>query len=119
MAITLVKGDEVIASRGYGLATSHPAQVTPDTLFLLASISKSVTAVALMQAYDRGAFDLDEAIDARLPFRARNPAFPGVPITYRMLLTHTLSIADSDEVEAHLRRAEIHPSRSLTSWSST
>src|SRR5262249_18790043 len=76
---------------------------------MLASISKVVTGVALMQAHERGAFDLDDAIDARLPFPVRNPSFPDVPITYRMLLTHTSSINDTDEVDDHVAKGHDSP----------
>src|SRR5262249_17019716 len=66
----------------------------PDTLFMLASISKTVTAVALMQLYEQGRFGLDDPIDTNLGRLVRNPNFPSVPITYRMLLSHTSSIED-------------------------
>src|SRR5438067_1114462 len=65
--------------------------VTPDTLFMLASISKTITSVALMHLIEDPArhLSLDTAIDSSLPFAVRNPSFPDTPITFRMLLTHT------------------------------
>lgn len=68
--------------------------VAPDTMFMLASTSKTVTAVALMQLVEQGAIGLDDPIDGLLPYPVRNPAFPSAPITTRMLLTHTSSIVD-------------------------
>ena len=40
-----------------------------DHLFLLASISKTITATALLQQYDQGKFQLDDPINNHLPFR--------------------------------------------------
>jgi CubicO group peptidase (beta-lactamase class C family) len=49
-----------------------------------------------MTLYEQGKFDLDEDINSYLPFEFRNPNFPDVPITFRMLLSHISSIQDSD-----------------------
>jgi CubicO group peptidase (beta-lactamase class C family) len=69
--------------------------VTADTLFLIASVSKTIAATALMQLHDQGRFGLDDDINAYLPFRVAIPGSPSSPITFRQLLTHTSSIADN------------------------
>jgi CubicO group peptidase (beta-lactamase class C family) len=60
----------------------------------VASISKLVTAMAAMKLVDEGKLDLDRDINLYLGFPIRNPNFPGVPITMRLLLTHRSSIKD-------------------------
>ena len=40
---------------------------------------------------------LDDDVDRYLPFRVRNPAWPDVAITWRMLLTHTWSLNEEDD----------------------
>ena len=92
IAVALIKGDHIGWAKGYGLAdvdAKRPA--TADTLFMLASVSKTVMSVALMRLLEDPArhLSLDDDIDASLPFAVRNPAFPDTPITFRMLLTHT------------------------------
>jgi CubicO group peptidase (beta-lactamase class C family) len=67
---------------------------TVDTIFMLASISKTVMSVAVMQAVEDGLLDLDAGVDDVVPFAVRNPQHPRDPITLRMLLTHTSSIRD-------------------------
>jgi CubicO group peptidase (beta-lactamase class C family) len=97
MAVAIVKGSHVGWAKGYGLAdTSKNTPVTPDTLFMLASISKTIVSVALMRLIEDPArgIALDDDVDAKLPFRVRNPSFPDTPITYRMLLTHSSSLVD-------------------------
>jgi CubicO group peptidase (beta-lactamase class C family) len=56
------------------------------------SISKVVTATAMMQLWEQELFDLDEDINNYLPFNIRNPNYPDDPITFRMLLAHQSSI---------------------------
>ena len=58
-------------------------------------MTKLVTAIGLLHLYERNFFTLDEDISIRLGFQVRNPNFPDIPITYRMLLSHTSSIQDS------------------------
>ena len=55
LAACIVKRDEVVWSRGYGMANmTKNIPFTPDTLFQIASISKVITATAIMQLRDRG-----------------------------------------------------------------
>ncbi|OAG73839.1 serine hydrolase [Gluconobacter japonicus] len=71
--------------------------VRSDTLFRIASVSKFVTTIGLMQLVDQGKVDLDADASRYLGFTIRNPDFPNIPITPRMLLSHTASIADADD----------------------
>jgi CubicO group peptidase (beta-lactamase class C family) len=97
LSAAIVKGDHVACYAVAGLAdTTRGTAVGPDTSFLWASVSKTVTATALMQLFDAGKFALDDDIDEHLPFSVRNPACPGTPITFRQLLNHTSSIVDND-----------------------
>ncbi len=93
----IIINDSVVWSKAYGIydiENNKPA--TPDTLYLMASISKTVTATALMQLYDQGLFDLDDDVNNFLPFSLRNPNFPDIPITFRMILSHRSSLASDN-----------------------
>ena len=68
--------------------------VTDSTRYRIASISKLVTAIGLMGLHEQGLFGLDDDVSTALGFSFRNPAFPTVPITYRMVLSHTSSFQD-------------------------
>ena len=65
------------------------------TLLRVASISKPVTTLGLMKLVERGCFDLDGDVSGYLGFRLRNPHFPDLPITARMLLSHVSSLRDA------------------------
>jgi CubicO group peptidase (beta-lactamase class C family) len=99
LAVLAVKGDTIVWSRGYGLADLPGGQpVTPDLPFLLASVSKTVTATAMMQLVEQGLCALDDDVNDYLPFSVRNPAFPNSPITIESLLGHDSSIHNRQEI---------------------
>jgi CubicO group peptidase (beta-lactamase class C family) len=96
LAAAIVKNGRIVCTVAAGMANIEQNKpVTPDTLFLVASVSKTITATALMQLYDQGKFQLGDDINKYLPFRIRIPASPTSPITFRQLLTHTASIKDN------------------------
>ena len=68
--------------------------VTRDTKFRVASISKQFTIFSVMQLVERGKLNLDEDIGKYLGFELRNPKVPAVPITARILASHTSSLRD-------------------------
>ncbi len=99
LSVAVVGGGRIKWAKAYGLANiAENKPVTTDTVFMVASVSKTITAVALMQLIEDPAngLSLDQDVSGRLPFSVRNPRFPSTPITYRMLLTHTSSLIDSD-----------------------
>ena len=96
MAAAIVKNGRIVCTAVAGMANIEQQRpVTPDTLFLIASVSKTITATALMQLYDEGKFQLGDDINRYLPFRVRIPVAPNAPITFQQLLTHTASIKDN------------------------
>ncbi len=99
LAVALTGPGGVLWTGSYGWADVEDAiPVTPDTRFLLASVSKTVTAVALMQIHEDHGIDLDSDVEAHLPFALRHPRDSDTPITFRMLLTHTAGIRDNWDV---------------------
>lgn len=62
-------------------------------LWKIASVTKNVVALAIMQLYENWKIDLDADINKYLPFKIRNPKYINNPITVRMLLSHYSSIA--------------------------
>jgi CubicO group peptidase (beta-lactamase class C family) len=99
-----VQDGKVIWSNGYGWADLEREKlVTPDTIFRVASISKSITATALMQLWEKGKFGLDDDISNYLGFNIRNPKYPNDKITFRMLLTHTSSLLDGSDSGGYLK----------------
>ncbi|KOY87160.1 hypothetical protein AD998_14285 [bacterium 336/3] len=73
--------------------------IQKNTKYRIASVSKTITTIALMQLWEKGLFKLDDDINKYLGFSLRNPYYPDIPITFRMLLSHTSSITDGTGYE--------------------
>ena len=103
-SLTVARNQTIVHAKGYGHLTpntdSHPVQ--PDSVFLLASITKPVTACALMLLVDRGEISLDDPVSLYLP------EFQGGErhkVRVRYLLSHTSGMPDMLPENIELRRA--------------
>jgi CubicO group peptidase (beta-lactamase class C family) len=96
-AAAIVRDNNIIWAEGYG---EQPAL---DTVYLVGSITKTFTTVAVMQLLEQGLLSLDEDVSDYLPFNLRNPFYPDIPITFRMLLSHTASLGgETDGMYRHM-----------------
>ena len=96
ISISIVKDDNIVWQKELGYANIiNNVLVDENTMFILSSISKTITATALMQLFENGLFALDDDIDAYLPFNVNHPDYPLVPITFKMLLSHSSGIQDN------------------------
>ena len=95
LALALVEGDRIVHLRGYGKADETGRTVTPQTPFIVASVSKPMTALAVMQLVEAGKVELDAPVQRYLPaFRVADPA-ASQQITLRHLLQHTSGIPNT------------------------
>ncbi|HEY6136717.1 MAG TPA: serine hydrolase domain-containing protein [Thermoanaerobaculia bacterium] len=84
-----VKG-EIVYAEGAGMAElENQVPATPQTVWNIGSVSKVITAVAVMQLVERGQVSLDDPIQKYVP---EFPVKPEGTITIRHLLTHTSGI---------------------------
>lgn len=93
MTITIGIGSDAIYSKGFGLADG-PADmpVNEDTVFMWASMTKMVTATAIMQLVEQGLVELDAPVSDYLDY------FPGEHgVTVRHLITHSSGLGESGE----------------------
>lgn len=96
LSACIVKKDSVIWSKSYGYYNlKDKKQASEETIYMVGSISKMFAAFAIMQLYEKGLFELDDNINDYLPFNIVNPNHPDKNITFRMLLAHQSSLADS------------------------
>jgi len=95
MSVLVFKEEKVVFAKSFGYANiENKTPATPESLYQIASVSKLVTATAVMQLFEQGRLALDDDINRYLPFAVRNPRHPNMPITFRMLLTHSSGIND-------------------------
>ncbi len=96
MGVGIVQDGKLIYAKGFGLANaSTNTPVTPQTNFRIASISKTFTAIAVMQLWEQGIFKLDDPVNKYLTsYQVRHPDPNAPPVTIRHLLTHTSGIGE-------------------------
>jgi len=85
VSVAVVQNGQPIWSAGFGMSDLEDfTPATSSTLYRLGSISKPITAVAILQLFERGKLDLDA------PVQKYCPSFPqkDSPITSRQLLAH-------------------------------
>jgi len=102
LAVAVLRGGEVTFEATFGRAYVDPAgqndrPLTPDNLMRVASISKTLSAVVVMQLVEEGALELDRDVSEYLGWELRNPHYPDRAITLRYLLAHVSSIRDAGE----------------------
>jgi len=102
LAVAVLRGGEVTFEATYGRAFIDPAKgndrrLTPANLMRVASISKTLSAIVVMQLVEEGALELDRDVSDYLGWELRNPHYPDRAITLRYLLAHVSSIRDAGE----------------------
>lgn len=94
LSVAIVTNNDLVFSKGYGLADAeNNLAARSDTVYRLASISKTITAVAVMQLVERGKLDLDAPVNKYCPAYPEKQGLKGAPekqfvITARQLLVH-------------------------------
>jgi CubicO group peptidase (beta-lactamase class C family) len=97
-AVTLVtEGTRLVHLGANGQAdTAAGRSMRPDTIFWIASMTKPVTATAVMMLQEEGKLSVDDPVEKHLPEFARLKTQDGKPakVTIRHLLTHTSGMAE-------------------------
>ena len=93
MALAIVEGDALIYVRGFGSADDRGTAIGPDSLFIIGSTTKSMTALAILQLAETGQLRLDDPASRYIG----DNFLEGVPeakaITLRMLLNQTSGLS--------------------------
>ena len=96
LSISIAKGGSIVWNKHFGYTNiNENILVDENTKFILSSASKTITATALMQLFQQNLFMLDDDVDNYLPFDISHPVYPEIPITFKMLLSHTSGIKDN------------------------
>lgn len=93
LSVVTVKNGEIVYSQNFGYNpdisdTTKKSPIKRDDLFLIASVSKTFVGTAIMQLIEKGLISLDDDASKFLGYKLRNPRYPQMPITIRMLLCH-------------------------------
>jgi len=95
-AVAVVSREQAVHLRGYGVAGPGGGSVTPDTPFIIASVSKPITALAVMRLLEAGRIELDAPVRRYLPWFEVLPREQSERISLRHLLNHTSGLSVRD-----------------------
>jgi CubicO group peptidase (beta-lactamase class C family) len=102
LAIGVVKSGETVHEAGYGMADDS-AQITPATIFHMASCGKQLTGIGIMMLAEAGSLGLDDPVGQHI----EDVSGFGPTVTLRQLLNNTSGIKDlydDDTMEKVLAR---------------
>ncbi len=109
LSVAVIKKGKPVYEASLGLKDLESREpLQSSDLFRIASISKSFTATALLQLAEAGKLSLDDDISPYAGFPVRNPGYPDIPITLRMMMSHTSSLNDS---QGYFELGVIDPSK--------
>ncbi len=90
----VIKDNNIIYENSFGKSHFYlNKKADVNTIYDIGSISKTVTATAVLQLVEQDKIDLDENISHFFSYDIKNPNFPNVNITLRMLLAHQSSLS--------------------------
>ena len=95
-AIGVVKDRKVIFADAVGHKNFRGDPADGDTKYRIASISKLSTAISIWQLIEQGLIDPEGDISQYIGFMLRNPHHPHIPLTVKMVMSHTSSIRDGE-----------------------
>ncbi len=96
LGVAVVKDNKIIYDNYFGVKNLETGEkINAQSIFRIASISKSFTATAFMQLVEEGKVTLESNVSDLMGFTVRNPKYPETVITLEMLLSHTSSLNDT------------------------
>ncbi|QBD81625.1 class A beta-lactamase-related serine hydrolase [Ktedonosporobacter rubrisoli] len=93
--VAIIQNDHVVHLKGFGQANDEGMKVTPQTPFMIASSSKPITALAIMQLVEAGKVQLDAPVQRYLPWWRLSDPVQSSRVTIANLLDHTSGISGS------------------------
>ncbi|MBC7937262.1 MAG: beta-lactamase family protein [Rhizobacter sp.] len=99
ITIALTVGQDIVYTSAFGVtSTETKVELEPKHIFHIASVSKTFTATAVMQLYEKGKIDINKPLTTYLPyFKLKDERYKD--ITIKQMLNHTSGMPDVDDYE--------------------
>lgn len=109
VSVAIVEGDQIVHQRGFGCARPDGEVPTSKTPFFIGSLTKSITALAILQLVEGEKIELDAPVQRYLPWFCVADPVASAQITVRHLLNHTSGLPmlpGMADLENHDRRPD-------------
>ncbi|HAN10705.1 MAG TPA: hypothetical protein DCP90_08860 [Clostridiales bacterium] len=97
IAVIVTKGDNVVYLKSFGIGHDNKS-LGKDTKMYIGSLSKSFTALAIMQLEESGKIDIDKPVKTYLPYFKVNNNYSTENITVRHLLNQTSGMSEINNI---------------------
>lgn len=119
-SLVLIANGEIVYARGFGLTQKNGTPVDEKTPFKVGSVSKSFTALAIMQLVDEGKLNLDDPVVRHIPWFQTSNKETSDKITVRHLLAHRSGLSTvvgnrNHDGQSNLPDAMVGATRELSS----
>ncbi len=115
-AVIIARDGEIVFSFEYGSKLKHRYEpITADTCYRIASVTKLVSVIGLMQLLEEKDISLETPVKDIVGFHVVNPSFPEEPVTIRQVLSHTSGLVQVQQY--HPNWEKIRPGNLY--WSTT
>ena len=110
LSIALIDDQQLVWADGFGYQNKEDhIKATDKSIYQLASVTKVITATAIMQLVERGLIDLDKPVDNYVPeFQIKSRFNKITPVTVRSLLTHHSGLPSDREINQFTRKPYEH-----------
>ena len=103
LSVAVVKDGKIVYSKGFGVRNkAYGFRATPNTLYAIGSVTKSFTALSIMQLFNEGKISLEDPVRNYAPLKLESM---GEPVRIWHLLTHSSGIPALAYAEAIIRYA--------------
>ena len=97
LALVVVQGDKIVYLNGFGVREAgKPETVTPDTVFPIASCTKSFTTLAMGMLVDEGKLRWDDLVRKHVPYFRLTDPLADAAVTLRDVVCHRTGVAAHD-----------------------
>lgn len=99
IAIAITVDHDIVYAKGFGVKNIDTKEkLEPNNTFHIASVSKTFTATAVMQLYEKGKIDINKPLISYLPyFKLKDERYKD--ITIKQMLNHTSGMPDVEDYE--------------------
>ncbi len=97
MSVTIVKDGNTLLSKGYGISSiNNDKEVDDQTMFMLGSTTKAMTAAAMAMLVDEGKVDWKDKVTKHLPWFQLYDPYVTNELTVKDLFTHNSGLGNTD-----------------------
>lgn len=97
IALAIVHGDRAVLVKGYGVKRFGSAEpVTPDTVFVIASMTKAFATASMAMLIDEGRMSWDDPVRKHLPYFHLSEPLADASVTLRDIVSHRTGLSRHD-----------------------